>query len=195
MTLSPAICPIPTPQLPGGLPTSQRTWYGGWEDGSAGVTGLVSTASCPDCSRCSSRHDSHWVLASCTALCSLPREVRATQAREQAPAGKGPCLPYGWWEASGEHSAVPQFSSGELGVSTRLSKRVEMLYVTFSPVCTTEHNQVLPAGLQGSGVTVEKLLSPKLAFAVLSCCPEGSGKSQGGSPVLQHFLLELQKDR
>lgn len=59
LTLSPAICPIPTSQLPGGLPTSHRTWYGGWEDSSAGVTGLVSTASCPDCSRCSSGHDNH----------------------------------------------------------------------------------------------------------------------------------------
>lgn len=68
--------------------------HGGWEDGGAGVTGLVDADSgCSHWSEfllCLLRHSSHWVPAPCASWGSLPSQRRAMRVREQAPTDHRP---------------------------------------------------------------------------------------------------------
>ena len=72
--------------------------------------------------------------------------------------------------------AEQQYSYCALGASARPSGRTEVLYVSLQPCVhgvsarhRPRHNRVLQAGLQGSSVLAEKLLSWSLSFAVPSC--------------------------
>lgn len=88
-----------------------------------------------------------------------------------------------------------------LGASTGLGRRTEVLYVSLQ-LCVHRvsaqnrpgHHQVLQAGLQGV-VSLQKNYSHSHSLLLSQVALKGSGKSQGGSLVLQHFLLELQKER
>ena len=120
----------------------------------------------------------------------------ATQAREQVSTDEGPHA--GTWAVESQRGikasrkeSVPalgpaagqpgrpaeqQYSYCALGASARPSGRTEVLYVSLQPCVhgvsarhRPGHNRVLQAGLQGSSVLAEKLLSRSLSFAVPSC--------------------------